>query len=146
MFEWDGRDKGRRDGVNDALLNRTRKPRPRLHLALLSDVYRDAYLVAYKNAYDDVQRENESERAKELAENARLVSGSAVPKDQRFDQGWRDGFDGNDTPPKDLAYEELRTYERGHRLGAQQREYDRANQLRQNARHQNRANVQGHSR
>ena len=146
MFDWEGRDKGQRDGMFDAQLNRGRRPRPRLHLALLSDGYRDAYLVAYKNAYDNVQREIEYERAKELAENARLVSGSTVPKDQRFDQGWRDGYDGKDTPPKELSYDELRTYERGHRLGAQQREYDRANQLRQNARHQNRANAQGQSR
>lgn len=146
MFERDGRDKGHRDGMNDAQLNRARRPRPRLHLALLSDTYRDAYLVAYKIAYDQTLRGVENQRTLELAETARLASGSTVPKDQRFDQGWRDGFDGKDTPPKGLTYEELRTYERGHRLGAQQKEYDRANQLRQNARHQNRANAQGQSR
>lgn len=146
MFERRGREQGQRDGINDAQLHRPRKPRPSLRLALISDGYRDAYLVSYKQAYDHMERRQENLRANELRQDGRLLQGSQVPTNHRFDQGWRDGFDGKDTPPDGLSYDDLRAYERGHRLGAQQRDYQRSNQLRQSTRHQNRVRSQGYSR
>ena len=146
MFERQARQKGERDGRADAELLRPRRPRPSLLLALLSNGYRDAYLVAYKNAYDRMERRFESQRSNELKQSARLIDGARLPANHSFDRGWRDGFDGKDTPPERLSYDDLRAYERGHRLGAQQRDYERSNQLRQSARHQNRARSQGQSR
>ncbi len=133
---WKGSDDGRVDGEFDAMHGTARKPRPRFVSSLLSDRYRHAYMAAYRAAYDRGIRESERKLANDLAERSRLISGEQVPRDQVFERGWRDGFDGKDTPPKGLSYDEVKTYERGHRQGRQHREWDLANQLREKNRHQ----------
>ncbi|MBV1864888.1 MAG: hypothetical protein KUG74_10685 [Rhodobacteraceae bacterium] len=143
MFEWRGREQGRADGQADARLNRPRRPRPNLLTAVLSNSYRDEYLIAYKDHYDGQRLQEEREQAHELAQKSNLIAGNAVPKDQMFERGWREGFAGKDTPPKGLSHDQIKTYERGHRLGSQHREYEMANQLRQKSRHQHSHGAQG---
>jgi len=65
-----------------------------------------------------------------------LTSGENVPRDQVFERGWHDGYEGKYTPPKGYSHEELKTYERGHRSGQQHREWDLAKRLRQKTQHQ----------
>ncbi len=133
---WKGRDDGRRDGEFDASYGITRRPRPRFVSALLSDRYRHAYMAAYRRSYDDWCRRNEDQIAMELAGRSKLISGEQVPRDQVFERGWRDGFDGKDTPPEGLNYDDVKTYERGHGKGRQHREWDLAHKLREKNRHQ----------
>ena len=146
MFEARACQEGKTDGQADASLGRPRKPRPSLTLSLISKRYRDAYLVHYKRAYEHQQRIEERAQAEQLAKTARLLSAQELPKDKRFEQGWRDGFSGKDTPPAQITHEELRAYERGHRLGARHRDYERAKELREMTQSQQRANLQDHSR
>lgn len=129
--EHQGSEDGRRDAEFDVGHDFSSRPRPRFLPSLLSDRYRLAYMASYKQHFENWRRLKEQELARELAENSKLISGDQVPKDQVFERGWRDGFDGKDTPPKDLSHDAIKTYERGHRMGAQQREYDLANRLRQ---------------
>lgn len=129
--EHQGSEDGRRDAEFDAGHDFSSRPRPRFLPSLLSDRYRLAYMAAYKQHFEFWRRRNEEELARELANNSKLISGDQVPKDQVFERGWRDGFDGKDTPPKEFSHDDIKTYERGHRMGSQQREYDLANRLRQ---------------
>ncbi|SUZ33988.1 hypothetical protein ROE7235_03769 [Roseibaca ekhonensis] len=134
--DYDGRSDGRRDAEFDTGHDFPRKPRPRFLPSLLSDRYRLAYMASYKRHYDFWLRNKEGEISRELAQNSKLISGEQVPRDQVYERGWRDGFDGKDTPPKELAHEEIRTYERGHRMGRQHREYELADQLRKQSQRQ----------
>lgn len=134
--ERQGSDDGRRDAEFDTGHDFSRRPRPRFLPSLLSDQYRLAYMAAYKQHFDNWSRLKEEELARELASNSKLISGDQVPKDHVFERGWRDGFDGKDTPPKDFSHDDIRTYERGHRMGRQHREQELAYQLRQRNRHQ----------
>ncbi len=133
---WKGSDDGRQDGDFDASQGLPRKPRPRFLSSLLSDHYRKAYMSAYRQAYDRECRQRESHISNELAQHSKLISGDQVPRDQVFERGWRDGFDGKDTPPDSYSHDEIKTYERGHRNGRQHREWDLANRLRERNRHQ----------
>lgn len=130
--------RGREDGGHDAELhcanNLPRKPTPKLIPSLLSDRYRLAYMSSYNQVYDYWQRQNERAIEQELAKHSKLISGDQVPRDQVFERGWRDGYDGKDTLPKGLSHDEIRTYERGHRSGNQHREWDLATRLRQQPR------------
>jgi len=130
-----GSSDGRRDAAFDTGHDFPRRPRPRILPSLLSDRYRLAYMASYKQHYDFRLRRKEEQIGRELAQNSKLISGDQVPRDQVYERGWRDGFDGKDTPPKEMSHEEVRTYERGHRMGRQHREYELANQLRQQSRH-----------
>lgn len=131
-----GSDDGRRDAEFDTGHDFARRPRPRFLSSLLSDRYRLAYMAAYKQHYDYWLRRKEEDISRELAQNSKLISGEQVPKDQVYERGWRDGFDGKDTPPKGLSHDEIKTYERGHRMGRQHREYELADQLRKRNRQQ----------
>jgi len=130
-----GSDDGRRDAKFDTAHDLPRKPRPRFLPSLLSDRYRLAYMASYKRHYDFWLRRREDKIGRELGQNSKLISGDQVPRDQVFERGWRDGFDGKDTPPKEMSHEEVRTYERGHRMGRQHREHELAHHLRQKSRH-----------
>ena len=134
--EGNGSDDGRRDAEFDGGHGLPCRPRPRLLPSLVSDRYRLAYMASYKQTYDYWLRQMEQEAARELAQNSKLIAGENVPRDQVFERGWRDGFDGKDTPPKGYSHDEIKTYERGHRSGQQHREWDLANRLRQRSRHQ----------
>lgn len=136
IAEHDGSAQGRRDAVFDTAHDFPRRPRPRFLPSLLSDRYRLAYMAAYKTHYDFQLQRNEEKIASELAQNSKLISGEQVPRDQVYERGWRDGFDGKDTPPKEFSHDEIKTYERGHRMGRQHREYALADQLREQTRHQ----------
>lgn len=136
MFEWKAREQGRADGQADAMLNRPRRPRPDLFRALISNQYRDTYLIEYKCQYDYQRREEEAAQARDLIEKSHLIAGESVPDDRIFERGWRDGFDGKDTPPKGLSHDQIKTFERGHRIGRQQREYKMAEELRQRSQNQ----------
>ena len=102
--------------------------------SVISDRYQQVYLSSYNRTYDCWQRQKEDEIARELAQNSKLITGEQVPRDQVFERGWRDGYDGKDTPPKGLSHDEVKTYERGHRSGNQHREWDLAQRLRQQTR------------
>ena len=128
------REDGSRDAEFDAGNDFPRKPRPRLLSSLLSDRYQQVYLSSYNRTYDCWQRQKEDEIARELAQNSKLITGEQVPRDQVFERGWRDGYDGKDTLPKGLTHDEVKTYERGHRSGNQHREWDLARRLRQQTR------------
>jgi len=134
--DFDGSSEGRRDAEFDTGHDFPRKPRPRFLSSLLSDRYRLAYMASYKRHYDLLLRRKEDDISRELAQNSKLISGEQVPRDQVYERGWRDGFDGQDTPPKELAHEEIKTYERGHRMGQQHRAYELADQLRKQSRRQ----------
>ncbi|WP_306046588.1 hypothetical protein [Nioella sp. MMSF_3534] len=130
--------RGQRDGRRDAELhcanNLPRRPNPKLVASLLSDRYRLAYMTTYNRVYDYRQKRNERAIDRELAQNSKLITGEQVPRDKMFERGWRDGYDGKDTPPKGLSHDEVKTYERGHRSGNQHREWDLARRLRQQTR------------
>lgn len=132
----DGSNDGRRDAEFDVRHEAACRPRPQFLRSLLSDRYRRAYMNAYKYHHDLQMRSKERTIAKELAENSKMISGEQVPRDQVYERGWRDGFDGKDTPPKEFSHDEIKTYERGHRMGRQHREYALADQLRKQTRHQ----------
>ncbi len=134
--ELNGEDDGRRDAEFDVGHDIKRRPRPRFLPSLISDRYRLAYMASYRRHYDCWLRRKEEEFSRELAQNSKLISGEQVPKDQVYERGWRDGFDGKDTPPKGLSHDEIRTFERGHRMGRLHREHELADQLRQRNRHQ----------
>lgn len=134
--ETEGSEAGRRDAEFDTGHDFPRRPRPRFMPSLLSDRYRLAYMASYKQHYDCWTRYKEDEISRELAKNSKLISGEQVPRDQVYERGWRDGFDGKDTPPKEFSHDEVKTYERGHRMGRQHREYALADQLRKQSRHQ----------
>ena len=116
-LKWKGKEDGHRDGEFDASNGLDRKPRPRFMSSLVSDGYREAYMRAYRYAYDQCIRSWETEVAQQLAQNSKLISGEQVPRDQVYERGWRDGFSGKDTPPGDYRHDEIRIYERGHRKG-----------------------------
>lgn len=125
---------GRRDAEFDLEHRFARRPRPGFFACLLSDRYRQTYIAAYHQTFDIGLRHREEDISRELAQNSKLISGDQVPRDQVFERGWRDGYDGQDTPPKGYSHEEVKTYERGHRSGTQHREWDLANRLRQQGR------------
>lgn len=133
-----GSSDGRRDAEFDTGHDFPRKPRPRLLSSLLSDRYRLAYMAAYRHHYNIRMRHKEEQISRELAQNSKLILGVQVPRNQVYERGWRDGFDGKDTPPKEFSHEEIKTYERGHRMGRQHREHELDTQLRQESRHQHR--------
>lgn len=134
--ECQGRDDGRCDAKFDAEHELSSRPRPRLLPSLLSDRYRRAYMTSYKHHFDTRRRRKEEDLSRELAANSKLFPGDQVPKDQVFERGWRDGFDGKDTPPKEFSHNDIRTYERGHRMGRQHREYEISDKLRKENRQQ----------
>lgn len=139
MLDQHGREHGQRDGHTDGGMGRAVRPRPDLLLAVAFPGYRDSYLTAYAEAHRSARWQEERRRADTMSKSAGPSRSAAKPSgtDRAFDQGWRDGYGGNTVkPPRPQGQTEA--YERGHKLGARDREYARAKELR-------RARAQDHS-
>lgn len=141
MFERRGRKEGERDGRLDGKDKFARDPRPRLQLALISNGYWHAYLLAYDQAYKRQQWINERlEDQKQLSkQEAQKVSKEAkTPAElqkSEFERGWGDGYHGREVAPsspnqiKDSKGADHH-YLRGYKIGNRDRDYARAKELR----------------
>jgi len=143
MFEGLGQKDGIVDGRADAMLNRPERAKPNLTMAVISAGYRDAYIAAYHSGYR-IQRVREDRSAVEKL-NKQVLSKKLNPgkTDQLFEQGWKDGYAGEDMPPKSLNPDQLAAWVRGQKIGFRDREYERARQLRQKHNHQSKIRSQG---
>lgn len=143
MFEGLGQKEGIADGRADAMLNRPERAKPNLTMAVVSTGYRDAYIVAYHSGYR-MGRAHEDRRAVD-ALNRQDTSKKLTPgkSDQLFEQGWKDGYAGKDTPSQSLTLDQRTIWDRGQKIGFRDREFERARQLRQKHNQQSRVRSQG---